>query len=103
MYPHSFKEDFGIVLCCDTLLTSRQHSHIRKYVHDHKYIVITMLGRREARHIVYGDGFTQLDGSRQRSVQALLLDGWLVDGKGSIGSNMFPNILSEFWPIKVLL
>ena len=103
MYQYSFKEEFGSVLRGDTLLAGRQYSHLRKSVHDHKYTVITMLGRREARHIVHGDGFPRLAGSRQRSVHTLLLDGWLGDGAGSAGSNIFPNIQSEFGPIKVLL
>jgi len=68
MYPHSFKEEFDSVLYCDTLFAGHQHSHLRKSVHDHKYTVITMLGRREARHIVHGDGFPQLASSSKRSV-----------------------------------
>jgi len=68
MYPYSFKEDFGNVIYYDTLLIGHQYSHLRKSVHDHKYIVITMLDRREARHIVHGDGFPLLVGNRQRSV-----------------------------------
>lgn len=60
MYSYSFKEELGSVLCCDTLLADHQYIHIKKFDHDHKYIVITMLGRREARHIVHGDGFPPL-------------------------------------------
>jgi len=64
MYPYSFKEEFGNVLYYDTLLASRQYSHLRKYFHNHKHTVITMLGRREAQHIVHGDGFSRLARSR---------------------------------------
>lgn len=103
MYPHLFKEEFGSVLCCDTLLVGRQYRHLRKIFHNQKYTVITTLGIREARHIVHGDGFPRLAGSRKKSVHSLLLDGWLSDGTGSAGSNIFPNIQSKFWPIKVLL
>jgi len=92
MYPHSFKEEFGSVLCCDTLLAGRQYSHLRKFVHDQKYTVITVLGRREARHIVHGDGFPRLVGSRHSSVHALLPDGWLGDGVGNARSDLFSNI-----------
>ena len=92
MYPYTLKEYFFHVLYYDTLLTCCKYSHLRKFFHDHKYITITMLGRREARHIVHGDGFPRMAGSRQRSVQALLLDGWLGDGRGSAGSNIFPKI-----------
>ena len=92
MYPYSFKEEFGSVLGCDTLLVSRKYSHLRKFVHDHKYIVFTMLGGREDRNIVHGDGFPWLAGSRHRSVQALLLDGWLGDGASSARSNISANI-----------
>jgi len=103
MYPYAFEEDFGNVLYFDTLLASRQYSHLRKFSHDHKYIVITMLGRREVRNIVHRDGLPWLAGSRQKSVQTLLLDGWFDDGAGSVGSDIFPNIWSEFGPIKVIL
>jgi len=51
-----------------------------------------MLDRRDARHIVHGDGFPRLDGCRQMSVQALLLDGWLGDVAGSAGYDIFLNI-----------
>lgn len=57
MYPYFFKQEFDSVLYYDSLFAGHQYSHLRKYVHDHKYIGITMLGRREARHIVHGDGF----------------------------------------------
>jgi len=102
-YPYSFKEEFVSVLCCDTLLVGSQYRHLTKFVHDHKYIVITMLVRREGRHIFHGYGFPQLVESRQRSVQAFLLDGWLGDGVGSARYDIFPNILLEFGPIKELL
>jgi len=81
MYPHSFKEEFGSVLYYDTLLASSHYSHLIKFVHDHKHTVITMLSRRE----------TSV-GSTKRSVQALLLDGWLDYGTGHARSNIFPNI-----------
>lgn len=90
------------MLCFDTLLTGHQYSNLRKFVQNHKYTVITMLGRRDARHIVHGDGFPRLVGNRE-SVQVLLLDGWIGDGACSTESDIFPNIQSEFWPIKVLL
>jgi len=52
-----------------------------------------MLGRRaEAKQKVHGDGFPQLAMSIQRSVHALILDGWLGDGVSSARSNIFPNI-----------
>jgi len=51
-----------------------------------------MLGRREAIHIVHGDGFPWLARRRQRSVQAFLLDGWLSNGACSARSDIFPNI-----------
>jgi len=64
LYTYSFKEEFGSVLYYDTLLAGCQYSHLRKYVHDHKYIVITMSDRRDARHIIHGDGFQWLVESR---------------------------------------
>lgn len=47
--------------------------HLRKYVHNHKYIFITMLGRREARNIVYGDGFPGLVGVGRGMYRPLFL------------------------------
>jgi len=63
-----FKEEFGSVLCYGALLTGNQYNHLRKSIHDHKYAIITMLGRREARHIVHEYGFPRLVGSMQRNV-----------------------------------
>ena len=83
MYPYSFKEEFGSVLCHDAILASRQYSHLKKKIHDQKYTIIPMLGISEARHIMHGDGFPGIVGSSQRSVHALLLDGWLGDGASS--------------------
>ena len=103
MYPYSFKEEFCSVLCCDALLARRQYIHLRKYVHNHKYTVITMLGIREVRHIDHGDGFPRMVGSRKRSAQTLLLDRWISDGTRSVGSDIFPNIQLEFWRKKLLL
>lgn len=74
MYPCLFKEEFGSVLYCDTFLAGFQYSHLIKFFHDQKYTVITMLGRREARQIVHGDGLSGLARIRQRSVQGLLID-----------------------------
>jgi len=68
MNPHLFEEEFGSVFYYDSLLTGHQYIHLRKSINDHKYTIITMLGRREARHIVLGDGFPRLDTSRKRSV-----------------------------------
>lgn len=67
-----------------------------------------MLGRREAKHIVHGYGFPRLSRSRHKSVQALLLNGWLGDGIGSDGigsviSDIFSNSVSKFWPKKLFL
>ena len=83
MYPHFFKEDFGSVLCYDKLLTGRQYIHIRKSIHNGKYTIITMIGRREVRHIIHGDGFPRLIRGRQRGIEALLLDGRFGNGAGS--------------------
>lgn len=103
MYPHLFEKDFSSVLYYDTLLAGCQYVHLREFVHDHKYTVTTMFGGREAKQIVHGDVFPRLVGSRQRSVQALLLDGWFGYGIGNARSYIFSNIPSEFWPIKARL
>ena len=103
MYPHSFEEEFGNFLCYDTLLAHRQYRHLRKSIHNQKYTSITLLGGREPKQIVHANGFPWLAGSRHRSVQSLLLDGWFCNGTNNAGSNIFSNILSEYWPIKILL
>ena len=37
------------------------------------------------------------------SMQALLIDGWFANGAGGAGSNVPPNILTKFQPIKILM
>jgi len=74
MHSYSFKEESGSGLYYDTLPTGNQYRHLRNYIDDHKYKVVSMLGRRKARHIVHGDGFPRPVRSRQRSTQALLLN-----------------------------
>jgi len=96
MYSHSFKEEFGNVLYCDTLFVGHQYSYFRKPFHDDKYIVISMLGRREAIYIVHGDGFLGLLGRRRRSIKAFILDGWLVDGTISVRYDVFPTSCQIF-------
>lgn len=68
MYSYSFKEEFGSVLCYDSLLAGYQYGHLRKSIHDQKYTVITMLDRKEARQIVHGDGFLGLYGSKKTTI-----------------------------------
>jgi len=103
MYQHLFKEEFSTGFYCDTLLVGKKYGHLRKYVDDHKYIVISMLRIRKAKHIVHGDGFPGPARSRKRSIQALILNDWLGYGTGSVGLDMFSNVLFEIWSIKILL
>ena len=57
VHPHSFKEEFSSGLCCDILLASRHNGHLRESIDDHENTVISMLIRRQARHVIHGDGF----------------------------------------------
>jgi hypothetical protein len=66
--PNSFKGEFGSIYCCDILLTSCEDGHLRKLINDHKHIVIFMLGGRQTRHVIHGDGFPQFLENRKRSV-----------------------------------
>jgi hypothetical protein len=51
--PHSFKEELGSICCCDILLTGCEDGHLRKSINDHKNIVISLLGGRQARHVIH--------------------------------------------------
>ena len=93
VYPHSFKEEFSSGFCCDHILAGRHNGHLRESVDEHKSIVAAMLSRRKARHVIHADGFPRSTRGRQRSVEALLLDGWFGNGAGS---NVLPNILTNF-------
>ena len=95
MYPHSFKEEFSSGFCCDILLAGRHYGHLRESVNDHEHIVIFMLSRRKAQHVIHGDGFPRLTRGRKRSIEALLLDGWFGNGTGSAGLDVLPNVLSK--------
>lgn len=75
MYPHLFEEEISSGFYCDTLLAGIYNGDLRKSINDHKHVVITMLGRRKAIHIVHQDGFPRLDRSSKRGVQAILLNG----------------------------
>ena len=103
MYPHSFKEEFRSGFYCDILLAGHHNGHLRESVDDHKNIVITMLSRRKARHVIHRDGFPRSTRGRKRSIEALLLDGRFGDGTSSAGLDVLPNILSKVRPIKILL
>ena len=83
MYPHSFKEEFSSGFCCDILLTGRHNGHLRESVDDHENIVIAMLIRRKAQHVIHGDGFLGSNRGRKQSIEALLLDGRFGNGIGS--------------------
>ena len=99
MYPHSFKEEFSNGFCCDILLACRRNAHLRESVDGHKNTVIAMLSRRNARHVIHGDGFPRSTRGRQRSIEALLLDGRFGNGAGIAGSDVLRDILSKIQPI----
>jgi hypothetical protein len=53
MYPNSFKEELGSGLCYDAILAGNHNHHLRKAVNNDKNTVISLLGGREARHVVH--------------------------------------------------
>jgi hypothetical protein len=53
MDPHSFKEDLGCICHCDILLTGCDDDHLRQPINDHKHTVISLLGGRQARHLIH--------------------------------------------------
>jgi len=70
---------------------------------NHKNAVISMLIRRKAQHVIHGDGFPRSTRGRQRSIEALLLDGQFGSGTGKEGFDVLPDILSKIRPIEILL
>jgi len=103
VYPHSFKEEFSSGFGCDTLLAGLHNGHLRESANDHKNIVISMLSRRKAWHVIHGDGFPRSTRGRQRNIETLLLDGRFGNGTGSVGSVVLPDVLSKIQPIEILL
>jgi hypothetical protein len=53
MYLDSFKEDLGSGLYCDSLLAGNKNCHLRKEINNHKNTAISLLGGREALHVVH--------------------------------------------------
>jgi hypothetical protein len=53
MYPDSFKEDLGSGFCCDALIASNHNHHLIKAIDNYKNTVISLLGGREAQHVVH--------------------------------------------------
>jgi hypothetical protein len=51
--PHSFEDELGSICHYDILLAGCEDGHLRKSINDHKYIVISLLGGRQARHIIH--------------------------------------------------
>jgi hypothetical protein len=103
VYPHSFKEEFSSGFCCDILLVGYHNVHLRESIDDHENIVVSMLSRRKARNVIHGDGFPRSTRGRQRSIEALLLDGQFGNGTDSTGSDVLPDISSKVWIIEILL
>ena len=103
MYPHSLKEEFSSDLCCDILLADHHNGHLRESIDDHKKIVIAMLSRRKARHVIHRDGIPRSTGGRKRSTEALLLDGQFGNNASNVGLDVLPDILSKVRPIEILL
>ena len=75
MYPHSFKEELISDFCCDIILAGRHNGHLQESVNNHKNIVVTMLSRRKASHVIHGDGFPRSTRGKQWSIETFLLDG----------------------------
>jgi hypothetical protein len=103
VYPHSFKEEFSSGFCCDILLVGHHNGHLRESLNDHKNTVIVVLSSKKARHVIHGDGFPRSTRGRQRSIEALLIDGQFGNGAINVGLDVIPDILSKVQPIEILL
>ena len=103
VYPHSFQGEFHSGFCYDILLACCHNCHLWKPVDNHKNTVVSMLSRRKAWHVIYGDGFPRLARGRQQGIEALLLAGWFGNDTGSAWSDVLPKIMSKIRPIEILL
>jgi hypothetical protein len=83
MNPKMFKEHLSSGLNGGTLLSCYQDGHLRKPINDHKYTIITMLGRRWTRHVMDGYGLRGPIESRKRSVQPMIFNGVFGNGTSS--------------------
>jgi len=92
VYPHSFKEELNSGFSCDIILAGCYHGHLREYVDDHENTVVAMLSRRNARHVIHGDGSPRSNRGRKRSIEVLLRDGQFRNGAGF---DVVRNILSK--------
>jgi hypothetical protein len=52
-----FEEDIGSICHYDILLTCCEDGHLRKLINDHKHTIIFVLGGRQTKHVIHGDGF----------------------------------------------
>jgi hypothetical protein len=66
--PNSFEEDLDSIHRYGILLTGCEDDHLRKLINDHKHTIISVLGGRQTRHVIHGDGFPRLLGNRKRGV-----------------------------------
>jgi hypothetical protein len=53
MDPNSFEEELSSICHYGILLAGREDGHLQKPINDHKYIVISFLGGRKARHVIH--------------------------------------------------
>jgi hypothetical protein len=51
--PHSFEEDVGILCHCDIILTGCEDGHLQKPIKDQKQTIISFLGVRQDKHVIY--------------------------------------------------
>lgn len=103
MYPQSFKKDFSNGICCHILLAGHHKGHLRESVDYHKNTLVSMLSRRNAQHVIHGDGFPRWTTGRQQSIDAFLLDGFFGNGAGSAGSGVLLDILLKIWQIEIIV
>jgi hypothetical protein len=66
--PHLFEEELGSICHHDILLIGCEDDHLRKPINDHKHAVISLLGGRQAKHVIHLDGFPRLLMNRKRGV-----------------------------------
>jgi hypothetical protein len=66
--PNLFEEELGNIYHCDILLTGCEDGHLQKLINNHKHTIIYVLGGRQTRHVIHGDGFPRLLGNRKRGI-----------------------------------
>ena len=91
MFPHMFKEELIILLCCRSLLAWYEYSHLGKSVNYYYYRVMLMFGSRMSHQVVHGNKFPWSTRNWKGCVQSLSSIRWFSNGT----NHARPNVLVE--------